>query len=74
MPSLPGYVMEISRMAVLEADRLVLVELSETVEIDGTPLVTPEALVFELNADGLIAHISIYIQTWPRPSVPPSSV
>jgi hypothetical protein len=73
MPALPGYGMEISRVAVLEPDRLVLVELSETVEIDGAPLVTPEALVFELNADGLIAHISIYIQTWPRPSVAPSS-
>jgi hypothetical protein len=24
--------------------------------------VTPEALVFELNEDGLIAHIAIYIQ------------
>jgi ketosteroid isomerase-like protein len=74
MPSLPGYSMEISRVAVLEPDRLVLVELSETVEIDGAPLVTPEALVFELNADGLISHIRIYIQTWPRPSVPPASI
>ena len=47
-------------------DRQVVVELSETVEIDGAPLVTPEALVFDLNDDGLIAHIAIYIQTLPR--------
>jgi hypothetical protein len=64
MPSLPGYSMEISR--VIGHERWVVVELSETVEIDGAPLVTPEALVFELNEAGLIAHISIYIQTLPR--------
>jgi hypothetical protein len=66
MPSLPGYAMEIHRVIV--KDSLIVVELSETVEIDGAPLVTPEALVFELNDAGLIAHISIYIQTLPRTS------
>jgi hypothetical protein len=66
MPTLPGYAMEISRVMV--KDRLIVVELSETVEIEGAPLVTPEALVFELNEAGLIAHISIYIQTLPRPT------
>jgi ketosteroid isomerase-like protein len=60
MPSLPGYSMEISRVMV--GDDLVLVELTEVVEINGESLVTPEALVFELNEDGLIAHIAIYIQ------------
>lgn len=65
MPSLPGYSMSISRVMLLD-DRQVVVELSETVEIDGAPLVTPEALVFDLNDDGLIAHIAIYIQTRPR--------
>ncbi len=60
MPTLPGYSMEISRVEVM--DRLVLVELTEVVEIGGEPIVTPEALVFELDEDGLIAHISIYIQ------------
>jgi ketosteroid isomerase-like protein len=64
MPSLPGYAMEITR--VLVKDKVIVVELSETVEIDGAPLVTPEALVFELNDEGLIAHIAIYIQTLPR--------
>ena len=64
MPSLPGYSMEITR--VIEEDSLVVVELTEVVEIGGEPLVTPEALVFELNDAGLIAHISIYIQTRPR--------
>jgi len=60
----PVYSMEISRVIV--KDSLVVVELTEVVEIGGAPLVTPEALVFELNDDGLIAHISIYIQTLPK--------
>jgi hypothetical protein len=66
MPSLPGYGMEISRVSELVTDRLVLVELSETVEVGGAALVTPEALVFELDESGLISHISIYIQTLGR--------
>ncbi len=64
MPSLPGYAMEISRVIV--ADDVIVVELSETVEVDGAPLVTPEALVFQLDEAGLIAHIAIYIQTLGR--------
>jgi hypothetical protein len=68
MPSLPGYAMTISRVVVM--DTLVLVELTEVVEIGGQPLTTPEALVFELDAQGLIAHISIYIQQLGR--TPPS--
>jgi hypothetical protein len=66
IPSLPGYAMEISRVLVM-GDRLVVVELSETVEIDGAPLVTPEALIFDLDEAGLIAHIAIYIQTGATP-------
>ncbi|HXQ59299.1 MAG TPA: nuclear transport factor 2 family protein [Acidimicrobiales bacterium] len=66
MPTLPGYSMRIDRVVELEKDRLVLVELTEVVEMDGAPLATPEALVFELDPDGLIAHISIYIQSLPR--------
>jgi limonene-1,2-epoxide hydrolase len=62
MPTLPGYSMRIDRVAELQTERLVLVELTEVVEIGGVPLETPEALVFELDDDGLIAHISIYIQ------------
>ena len=65
MPALPGYSMAISRVMVVD-DRRIVVELSETVEVDGAPLVTPEALVFDLNDDGLIAHIAIYIQTLPK--------
>jgi hypothetical protein len=60
MPALPGYSMRVDR--VLARGRTVLVELTEIVEIDGSPLETPEALVFDLDAEGRIAHIAIYIQ------------
>jgi ketosteroid isomerase-like protein len=60
MPSLQGYSMRVDR--VLDAGGVVLVELTETVELDGVPVVTPEALVFELDAATKIARIVIYIQ------------
>jgi len=60
MPALPGYSMRIDR--VMGCGRVVLVELTEIVEIDGSPLETPEALVFDLDEQDRIAHIAIYIQ------------
>jgi len=60
MPTLEGYAMRIDR--VVGEGSFAAVELTETVEIDGKPIVTPEALVFDLDQDGLIAHIAIYIQ------------
>jgi ketosteroid isomerase-like protein len=60
MPALPGYSMRIDR--VQSIGPTVLVELTEMVEIDGAPLETPEALVFDLDGEGRIAHIAIYIQ------------
>jgi hypothetical protein len=45
------------------SDALAYVELSETVELDGKPMRTPEVLVFELGGDGRIARVEIYIQT-----------
>jgi ketosteroid isomerase-like protein len=60
MPALPGYAMRIDR--VVETGRTVVVELTETVEVAGSPLDTPEALVFDLDDEGRIAHIAIYIQ------------
>jgi ketosteroid isomerase-like protein len=60
MPALPGYSMRIDR--VQSIGPTVLVELTEIVEIDGSPLETPEALVFDLDDEDRIAHIAIYIQ------------
>jgi len=60
MPSLPGYAMRVDR--VLHCGRVSVVELTETIDAGGTPVETPEVLVFDLGDDGLITHISIYIQ------------
>jgi ketosteroid isomerase-like protein len=60
MPALPGYAMRVDR--VVEVGRTVVVELTETVEVSGKPLVTPEALVFDMDEEGRIGRISIYIQ------------
>lgn len=60
MPTLAGYSMKVDR--VLYMGPVAVAQLSETVEIDGTAVLTPEALVFELDPSGLIARIDIYLQ------------
>jgi ketosteroid isomerase-like protein len=62
MPRLKGHVMTLDRVTYV-GDDLAFVELRETVEVDGKPKVTPEVLVFELDGDGRIARVDIYIQT-----------
>jgi SnoaL-like domain len=65
MPKLPGYSMRVER--VVEMGRIVVSELAETVVVDGAAIVTPESLVFDLDDDGLIGHISVYIQRIDEP-------
>lgn len=60
MPTLPGYSMDVARVTYLDAGRRAIAELAETVEINGEPLVTPEALLFDLDSDGRIARIEIF--------------
>jgi len=60
MPSLPGYSMRIDR--VLHSGRVTVVELTETIDAGGAAVETPEALLFDIDDDGLISHIAIYIQ------------
>lgn len=71
MPTLPGYGMQLHRVRPVgtTADpdgtggsATVLVELTETVAMDGVPLETAEALVFEVDADLRITGIAVYIQ------------
>jgi ketosteroid isomerase-like protein len=62
MPKLKGYAMKLDRVT-YASDALAYVELSETVEFDGKPTVTPEVLVFELTGDGRIGRVDVYIQT-----------
>lgn len=61
MPTLPGYSMDVTR--VTYAGDLAFAELSEVVEVDGTPLRTPECLTFELTDDGRIRHVEVFTQT-----------
>jgi ketosteroid isomerase-like protein len=61
LPTLPGYIMELDR--VVYAGPVVTAQLAETVEVDGQPLRTPEALVFDLAPDGRIARIEVYVQS-----------
>ena len=68
MPKLKGYVMEVHRVTYAN-NGLVFTELSETVEFDGKPMLTAEALVFELDADRRIVRVDIFIQQ-PRPAQP----
>jgi ketosteroid isomerase-like protein len=61
LESLEGYVMRVDRVVAAGPD-VVLAELSETVEIDGKRLETPEALVFDLAPDGRIARVAIFLR------------
>ena len=61
MPTLPGYSMDVTRVTYV--DSLAFAELSETVEVDGTPLRTPECLTFELADDGRIQRVEVFTQT-----------
>ena len=60
MPSLPGYRLDIDRVSGVGDDR-VFVELRETVEVDGAPLLTHECLVFDV-VEHRIARVAIYIR------------
>ena len=68
MPTLAGYEMDVTR--VTYADSLAFAELSETVDVDGTALRTPECLTFELAGDGRIQRVEVFTQT--RAPLPPS--
>ncbi len=65
MPSLKGYRMDIDRLTTTGDETVAVAELRETVELDGTPVVTRECIVCDVDASGLIRQISIYIQRSP---------
>lgn len=65
MPSLVGYRMEVHRIFPAGDGTTVVAELSESIEIDGKAVVTPECLVFGLGGDGRIRTVAIYVQTLP---------
>jgi ketosteroid isomerase-like protein len=59
LPTLPGYGMDVQRVT-YDGNRA-FAELSETVEVDGSPVITHEVLLLELE-DDRIARINIFIQ------------
>lgn len=62
MPTLKGYEMRIDRVIVGDDGSCAVAELTETIELGGRTVCTPESLVFDLDADGRIVRIRIYIQ------------
>jgi ketosteroid isomerase-like protein len=64
MPKLAGYSMNVHRVTYV-GDALAYAELTETIDAKGTPMRTPEVLVFAL-AGGRITRVDIYIQTLPQ--------
>jgi SnoaL-like domain len=63
LPNLPGHRLGVTRLAAVDDGHHVFTEIHETVEVNGAPLVTPEVIVLDLDDAGLIATITIYIQT-----------
>ena len=63
LPTLVDYDLAVERVV---SDRsVVMVQLTETMEIAGSVDVTHEVLVFETDADVLITRIEIFIQRMP---------
>src|SRR5207302_9698239 len=60
MPTLPGYSLKVHRITY--ADRVALAEMSETMEMGGEPTEVGEVLVFDLDDNGLITRIDIFIK------------
>ena len=63
MPTLPGYAMDVRRVGYVRDGRLAVAQLTETITVSGGSMRTEESLLFELDEDGLIARIDIYIKT-----------
>jgi hypothetical protein len=59
IPSLSGYRFENRRITAVE--RRVFAEVAEHFEVDGVMTEFPEVLVFELDDEELINHVSVYI-------------
>ena len=65
VPSLAGYELRVSRVREV-GPRTALVELCETVDVDGRRTEYPELLLFDFDDEGRIARIDVYIKQPPR--------
>jgi ketosteroid isomerase-like protein len=64
--SMTGYQFEILRLVYSADRRVALVEIHEQlVQADGEPLAVTEAMVFDIDGDGRIAHLSVYTKVGP---------
>jgi hypothetical protein len=63
LPTLVNYDLTIERTVAHQS--VVVVQLSEAMEIKGSPDVTREVLVFDTDRAGLITRIDIFIQRTP---------
>jgi hypothetical protein len=60
MPTLSDYAMDVHR--IVGSDSIVTAELAETMTFGGEPSTTEECLVFDLDDDGHIARLAIYLR------------
>jgi uncharacterized protein (TIGR02246 family) len=58
--ALSGYELVVSRLVVTED--VVVVQLSETIDMADGHLRTDEAVVFDLTPDGLIRHVEVFLR------------
>jgi hypothetical protein len=61
---LPGHRLLVHRVSHVDS-QVSFAELSETFEIDGVATTWPECILFEQDADGLIARVSVFFKQRP---------
>jgi hypothetical protein len=59
VPSLDNYTVRTRRVSV--TDGVVYAEINESFQLQGEPMDFPEVLVFDLDADGLISRVQVYM-------------
>lgn len=69
IPTLPNYALRVRKVHRL-SDASAVVELSEILDVDGVSTEFPEAIFFDLDADGSIARVDVYIK---QPGGPPKA-
>jgi hypothetical protein len=65
-----GETYELELVRVIYCDRVATAELIERFEVDGELRTTPEVIVYDLDADGLITSMHLYVQR--HNEVPPA--